>query len=324
MRWIFAAVLSAFVAACTLDDVSLQDKRCPCAAGWTCNEREDVCVRGTPDAAMDAGSDGALPDARPDAPPPRDAGPEDGGPPDADRDDGGAPDAGTDAGSDAGSDAGEADAGRPDSECDGTLSDAIFCDGFDDASGFTAWSGGTSETDGNVSRVTDPVYRGSGALRAETTATAGDAFLRSGSLTTVGSGPYWLRFYAYFPASSPLSHADVAAIYSSTSSTDSAVFVYTDTARLWIGETETTVTSTDTLPRDTWTCFQVRLAVSDTDGEAELFMDGTSLGSVATDTRPGSGYDGLAAGITYSADSQEPTVVYLDEIAVGTSPLPCD
>jgi hypothetical protein len=42
------------------------------------------------------------------------------------------------------------------------------------------------------------------------------------------------------------------------------------------------------------------------------------------DTLPASGYGAMNAGITYTAGEQAAAEVFIDEVAAGTSPLPCD
>ncbi len=56
-----AALLALTLAgACRVDEVDLDGKQCPCAAGWTCAPATNTCVR---DADLDAaGADGAGPD----------------------------------------------------------------------------------------------------------------------------------------------------------------------------------------------------------------------------------------------------------------------
>ena len=53
MRSFFALLIAVAVSSCSLDEVSLDGKGCPCAAGWRCDDARDVCVRRSGDA--DAG-----------------------------------------------------------------------------------------------------------------------------------------------------------------------------------------------------------------------------------------------------------------------------
>ena len=76
---------------------------------------------------------------------------------------------------------------------------------------------------------------------------------------------------------------------------------------------------------DRWQCIEVHVVQSDTDGSVEVFVDGTSvLLQTGFGTRPAGGYGMIGAGITYSSPAQVPLELYLDELAIGTTRLPCD
>ena len=184
---------------CVLPDVALDDRPCPCAAGWVCDEANDVCVRSSDrdggravdagpsrdgavlDGAIDGGIDGALLD----------------GAVDAAVLDGAALDAPVivDGGVelDAGVDAGAPDAGPP--------VDIVFEEDFE--SGTTsAWSY-TDETDGTVRVVTSAAmaHGGSRFLRATTTANGGKAAIGVDLGRAITSGDVWVRLHFYGAAS---------------------------------------------------------------------------------------------------------------------------
>lgn len=54
------ALVGAGAGACTVPDLDLTGKHCPCASGWTCETSTDLCVRAPGDDA--APDDGAAPD----------------------------------------------------------------------------------------------------------------------------------------------------------------------------------------------------------------------------------------------------------------------
>ena len=314
MRWPLALVLPAIVASCAFDEVDLRGKQCPCSAGWVCEHATNVCLRSLArlDGATPTDAGPASRDAASDAPaPPRDGGPTDGGPVDGGPTDAPPFDAGF-------------DAGLPATACDGPLSGAIFCDGFEDGPGFAAWTSGPTASDGAVTWVEDVVYRGGGALRAEITASRGQAFVRTSTAPAVGSGDYWFRAYVRFPSSAALTHFNFA--YSAPSGMGGVSYYIQDgQPYAFMEETMRSHPTTVLLPRDVWICLEYHLFVSDTAGTLEIFVDGVSARSVTgIDTLAGGAYDRLAAGITYSASKQGPTTIYFDEIAVGTSRLPCD
>jgi hypothetical protein len=212
------------------------------------------------------------------------------------------------------------------SACLDTLSDAIFCDGFEDGPGFAAWTSGPHATDGLVSWSDVTPYRGRGALRAELTATSGGyARVETATSPIVNSGSYWLRFFVRYPASSPLDHFDIAALVNSSNGVGVTFYVENSQPTVWFSETSSYYTINTPVDRDRWTCVELHLAVSDTAGAFDLYIDGTPVRSVAgRDTLPGLGYDGLAIGITASETFQTPTAVEIDEVAVGIARLPCN
>jgi hypothetical protein len=287
-------------------------------AGWVCDEATNRCVpESSLDAGMlaDGGRDAALDAAAVDgsfdgAAPVDDAGSGDAGPADAGAD-GGAVDSG-------------ADAGGTDTACGGPLAGALFCDGFEDGADLAAWMRG-SETDGLVTWVEDTVYRGRGALRVETTAPNGQAYVWSRYTPTVGDGDLWLRLYAFFPASSPLDHFNLAGVDPSSGPGGVTLYVYADRMAIWLEESETPFNSSTSPPRDTWTCLELHTVVSDTAGTVEIYVDGV-LARAATgiDTRAPMPYGSVSVGLPYTATGQPPTVLYVDEVAVGASRLPCD
>lgn len=99
-----ALSIAALVASCSVDEVSLDGKECPCVAGWVCDMERLVCVRPTVRGDGGAAGDGSV--ARDSGP---DAGRADAG---ANGVDGGSGDTG-DGVPDAGSDAGPPDGGTP-------------------------------------------------------------------------------------------------------------------------------------------------------------------------------------------------------------------
>lgn len=301
---------------CVLDDVELGDKRCPCGIGWVCDETRNVCTRIAP--REDAGP---TPDGAPLG-----------------------PDAGVDGGRDAGTaqDAGERDAGRRDAggpdaaapdagyggdtACGTTLSAAMFCDGFEDGADFASWSEGASERTGIVRWVNDPTFRGRGAMRAEMTGTSGSVFLETLLTETIDGGDLWFRTYVYVPASETVDHYDFVSIGDSSNSEAMALaFTTNATPFVWITEIREPFRSSMSIPRDTWTCLEVHLGLSDTAGTVELYVDGTLVQSAsAVDTQPSEPIGSLAVGIPWANPSQPGTALYFDEVALGSTRLPCD
>ena len=320
-----AVVLVAALASCTLDDVDLTGKRCPCATGWVCDPITNRCVEEligidggvAHDGGMDARStDAAAPldaNLRMDAPPGIDAAPGVDAPPGID-----AP---------PGVDAPPAiDAGPDPTACDDALAGAMFCDGFEADDGLAAW---TMTTGGGatVSRSTALAFRGDASLLAQTTTNGGYMQLKH-SYSPITSGELWMRGYMLVPSGSTITHLDTFFLRSSAPPDyDGAVMSLGTELRpfLYINETGDGYAALTPLARDRWTCFEMHIVISATSGSAELYIDGALAGGgTGIDTLPLEGYSLFAVGVTWSNSTQVPTRLYFDEVAMGRTRLPCD
>jgi hypothetical protein len=79
------------------------------------------------------------------------------------------------------------------------------------------------------------------------------------------------------------------------------------------------------LARDKWTCLQVQMTISASQGAVRLTVDG-EVAAVITPipTLPASGYRSVTAGIVYSDPDQPPIQLFVDEVVADTSPIPCN
>jgi len=318
-------VVGVALTGCVLEDVDLEGRACPCGQGWVCDEPRAECVRaprdtGPPDAGPgDAGPmEGGIADAGPLDGGAGDAGPMDGGTGDAASSDGGTGDAG-------GADAGPPDAGPDETACDDAHAGALFCDGFE-SPGLIAWDR-TMESSGTVTRSTTRSHRGVASLHAATTARSGKASLSSGLGVMATSGELWLRAWVYLPGGYPLDTVSVLWIgendppYAGVSLQATAG----EEPHFWVGPEGSPVGSvTLTLPRDRWFCFEGHVVVSDTAGEAEMFVDGVRAGGrTGWDTLPGGGFSHVTTGIEWTSTGQRSAEVRVDEVVVDDAPIGC-
>ncbi|WP_157069712.1 hypothetical protein [Sandaracinus amylolyticus] len=330
MTWIAWTALA--MAGCVLAPVDLEGRACPCGDGWVCVA--GICQRdelppgdagGLRDAAMDAASADA---GRADGGLEPDAGALDGGPDagelDAGSRDGGSPDAGP-------PDAGPPDAGRDLTRCDDVHAGAIFCDGFEwpYPAGRVHWSFDLLQ-DGNVTTVTSPApFFGDRALRATTTMTGGRAGI-GGSFAAITSGDLWLRGLVYLPSALAVDAISLLYIGAADGSSGLAIQTYgvTGSARAatWVGSAEYYDATGINIPRDRWVCLQVHATVADTGGTVELFVNDVGLGPrTGLDTLPNGGFAVITAGIEYSDPAtQGPATLYVDEVVLSRTRVPCD
>jgi len=350
------AAAAAFVAlvvvpGCALTPVDLEGKACPCVEGYVCDSVTSRCRResgldatvrdagpaggeGGLDAGVDAGSldagsrdggtlDGGGFDAGSDSGPrdsgPRDSGPRDSGPRDSGPRDSGPRDSGP-------RDSGPRDSGPPDpTACDDILAGALFCDGFE--GGLTAWGGSVLDR-GTVTAVPTS-YRGSGSLRARTTATGAFAHVWVDALGSRSSGDLYLRAYVRVPSGIAFEPdgVDVFRLRQGRAPWNGVAFGIQNGDRPYVAVDPAGMSwaGTAAFPRDAWVCVQLHVTISNTAGAAELWVSRVpTVSRTGLDTLPSSAYVTLTAGIDWSGPSQTSAEVLVDEVAVGTAMLPCD
>ena len=288
----------AIVAGCSLGDVELTGKRCPCAAGWVCDDERNLCVETAPrrDAGVDAGT--PIDDA--------------GGPADA-RADAGAPlDAGVDAGVDAGGEPG----------CLGAPDDVIFCDGFEDAA-LSAWP--VRFGSDPVGRVTDRVHSGTGALHA--TGPPGDILgVEVRGLSDPGTD-LWVRAWVYVEDVPATRNFQFLFVGEATDPYYGIGFGINSTGTPYVyANTLMTGFNADVvMPEDRWVCIGAHIAISDSAGSIEVFVDGAPRHVTAgIDTRAAGPYTQLGVGITWSYAMGTQPAVWVDDVAMARSPIPCE
>lgn len=335
MRALFAMILLGLLAAgCVPPALDLGNRRCPCATGWSCDVATDRCVPGAlADAAagLDAGRDTGLPptDADVDAfTPPIDTGIDALTPPVDTGIDAFTPpvDAGHDAFTppvDTGADAGH-DAGMPgDTGCGAELAAALVCDGFESEPG--PWTA-RSERSGTVVSDSLQALRGTRAMHPRTTAGGGEASRRVDALGPFTSGELWVRISTFLPAGAAednftwFSIGETSPPYAGLSLGMGASVIgsYSTISGDWVSN------DTLTVPYDTWTCLELHVAISDTAGSIEVYENGT-LGASTTgiDTLPATGFTSFSIGIDYTDAAQPPLELWLDEVALSRTRLPC-
>jgi hypothetical protein len=322
-----AAALAALVLGCVPASLDLSNRRCPCAAGWTCDVARDRCVQGpiSDAAGIDAAMDAAMPadDAAG-----HDAAGEDAARPDTGADAFAANDAftGDDAHAlDVGTDAANGDGGmHGDTGCTGALSTALVCDGFETDPG--PWSG-RNESGGSVMTDGTLAQRGTRSLHAATTVAGGNADRELVPIGPFTTGDLWARASIYLPSSAVVSNftwlyiGESIAPYAGVSlgmGGDGAAGAYSQISLTYTSD------STLVVPRDRWTCLELHVHLSDTAGTVEIYIDGT-LGSSSTgiDTNPATGFTQFLAGIDYTDATQAPLEIWLDEVALSRSRLAC-
>lgn len=275
------------LSACTLDDVDL-GTTCDCAPRYECVAMTCVLL-GAGDATTDSGGPG-------------DGGP-DGAPSDADLD---AP---------------------PPISCLDTVPGALFCDGFEQSLR-SRWTE-TVLRDGTATIVSAPVHDGVGALRGESTAAGGTGAVFAAELGDASSGSLYLRAWVQVPAGVPVDQVVVLALGDTTNGWVNVTLESGGVVSLLVGN-DASATRPGGGPgwaEGAWRCLRLEVDIADTGGAVRLFAgdDATPIvEGTALDTLPPGNYDNLLAGVAFSAPSQGPTAVLVDDVAVGTAPIACE
>lgn len=256
--------------------------------------------------------------------------------------DGGGFDAGRDAGP--GMDAGpNADAGVPDeggvdaslpdaaiddTRCDDLHAGAIFCDGFEGADGFARWTS-RYMAGATLAPSATQTFLGAGSLHAQVMDAGGSTAVRRLLDSPITSGDIYLRAWVYLPGSFTItgSFSLLQAGYDASPWYHLSIGISaTGLAEIFIDSEAGARSPTGALvPRDTWVCMEAHVAIANTGGVAELWMNGTLEAQVTDfDTQPALGYERIVAGIPYTDAAQAATEVYLDEIVLSTTRVGCD
>lgn len=269
---------------CILAPVDLENRPCPCGPGWVCEGVRNECVR--------AGQDTGV-----------------------------AQDGGLDA---SGIDAHVDD---PSTACDDLLSAAFFCEPFEDPS-LVYWPVRES-MNGTVNQTRARAFRGLGALGAHTTTAGGHAERIATVVGSLSEGDIYLRAYVFIEEGAVLEHANILHIgaHRTRGATEplAGFNVMEGFASMYIGASNTHVRDRLVeVPRGQWFCAQMMVHVDDVDGAARLWIDDALAGElVGFDTRNEAPYESLGAGIGWSELVQEPLDVYVDELALSRTRLPC-
>lgn len=329
VRWMPAQAVALLIG-CVLQPVDPSTRLCPCAPGWRCTASlrcepcgDDAidCDPNRPDAGLDAGR--------------RDAGANDAGALDAGVFDGAVIDGGEPTDGDVPMDAPFGDAGSddasippdggPPSFCDEAEPGRLFCDGFE------SLFGGWTLRQGDVTILTDDVFRGFRAARAtqptDVASTASHNVVRSGIIPSSASR-FFVRFWirrrsGYGPRSNPFN----VLVVRSDDGTFRINWRLDPSERTLVqvirpGGSDTSPTSTTSIALDEWTCLALGVERGSPGRVVATITDPTTgaASEVAVDALVGTQHSVLSVGAMLIRDAAS---IDIDEVALGTEPLPC-
>jgi hypothetical protein len=214
------------------------------------------------------------------------------------------------------------------SSCYETYATRSLCDGFEAAVG-PAWT--SQRKEGQVAQSAAQTRVGAGALRASTDVQGGYAFVTRPVFATLTSGTLHLRSYLFVPSGVPIRGIVVHGLAEarppwggvSIRLDDSGFELDVHPKEPGVDVMFVRATPAVAVARDRWMCLQLEVAIGQA-GSVRLQVDGQLAARADLPTLPGTGYQGVSAGIVYSADEQAPVTVWIDELVADRQPIPCD
>jgi hypothetical protein len=236
--------------------------------------------------------------------------------------DGGRIDAGPSTfGSDGGSDT-QVDASTASLSCSGEL----VCSGFEgDPSESTHRIKNALTALAGASKTT--VHSGTLALQA-TTSLPGDQATAEFDVPATSTGDLYARAWLFAPLGTFIGRIHV--LYIGSADNDGGVNVNINgdgKVDLYFPELDVRAASaTGIVPQSSWFCLQVHVQLSNTSGNADASVNGTKVvsGNGAQDTIPVGGVTSFMTGVNWTEAGQSTTLLYVDDVALDTSPIPCE
>jgi len=285
--------------ACSVPRLNIGEKECPCAAGWTCDTRANVCVRGDGDPRDLEPADDAGRGARPE-------------PPDAATD----PDVDSDSATPYPADGGTSDA--PDaaaSACEHLPDTHFLHDGFEvGQSGFRYFSYGTGS---NLDvQYTAFSHSGERSLRAETTSPGRSASANHSLEDPITDCTFYLSTYLFVEASVDLRSFSVLSVGDQLG--QAIRLLYTQQGlQLHIDATSTTLfldPKVEVIGR--WVQFEMEVDIG-VEGEVRVYLDGKQAGTLIVNTERPLGYSQIRMGVVSSVADQGPIVLFADDFLLA-------
>ena len=209
----------------------------------------------------------------------------------------------------------------------------LFCDDFEvDDPDFKHWSYNTVTAGAAVLRTQAFRHSGQWSMLAATQQTAGystQARKATLALNHQMSGHIWFRAYNLVPSSVDVNTLVGLMILSNTTSPTHGV-----EPRLIPGDIDLNTTGAGVLPslmmptdfpRNQWVCVELHVCVDPVAGFYECYIDKALVAkSGFVNTVPIDGYTAAEVGIHYAPISQADAQVFVDDVYIGSSRIPCD
>jgi hypothetical protein len=205
---------------------------------------------------------------------------------------------------------------------------AIFCSGFE-LPDLSEWDESVVVNSAQVSQTEALRRSGRGALYASSAAAESSGVV-SVEFPRVDAGELFLRVYMYVPSGLDTMTPNVLFIgdVPAPDPFQGVDFNFEAGApEIFVPENDPNrFTSTAlVIPRDAWFCYQVRLAIAEAEGAVSIRVDGElALDESGLDTLPDGGVHLLRAGVDWSSKQETPFAIYMDDLVLSSSELPCE
>jgi hypothetical protein len=221
-------------------------------------------------------------------------------------------------------DAGAADGGEASELCP-ERPGLLFCDGFEDPT-FARWSY-NPVTNGTTTRSTMRKRTGLASLRATTGSAAlgNEARWATKALANQKSGDLWLRFYNWLPGPVMVQTHFSVGVMSEIMEPYGGFSVLVRPNRVDMGSMRGFYEGTRVFPRDKWVCVELHVRIDPVDGVFEGYLDGVlAVSSGPTNTLPADGFTSAEVGIHYADANQGPVEIFVDDVVIAKTRVPCD
>lgn len=204
----------------------------------------------------------------------------------------------------------------------GSCVEALVCEDFEsDTTEFT------SEVQGGTLEVTNDRGQESDRSLRATTMTDGDWGRAVYAFPSVASGALYFRAYFFIPEGTVTGLVNLVTFRNPAVPTDVDVNVLAGGAIdvYFHSEAVRYVSDSADFPTGRWTCLEGKLQLSTTAGGASVWLDGEQVLTTPAshNTAQAPGYSNLSVGIHWTEQGQGPAEVFVDDLAIDTSPIGC-
>lgn len=217
-------------------------------------------------------------------------------------------------------------------ECETTYNNALVCTGFE--GGISLDTHNISADGGTLEIVTTPAYKGKAALHASTVGDRDYANV-SGVFDPLFTNAVYFRAYYFIPAGEITGAVKLAAFEGFDPTLDgdelNVDFMVGQAGNFYVylhepQQSPTGLISRNGLmPTDKWFCLRGGVEISDTAGSVVLAIGREEAVNAANlDTLSANGISWADFGVGWTDGVTNSVDVYIDDIVVDTSPIPCN